>query len=115
MSLFAAWAAEAWLRWGVRTAAHCLAVCCSLWGRGVPGGQLVTAEVTAQGLRWGSPRVVLSEQAYGPVPKVIANPPIVDPSTGRWVLPYWCAAASAPPPRTAPHCPACHQRRLHAG
>jgi len=51
--------------------------------------KLVTAEVAADGLRWGAPRGVLSEQADGPVPKVIANPPIVDPRTGHWVLPFW--------------------------
>lgn len=54
-----------------------------------PGPQLVTAEVAADGLRWGAPQGVLSEQADGPVPKVIANPPIVDPRTGHWVLPFW--------------------------
>ena len=50
---------------------------------------MVTADTLASGLRWGTPKVIMSEEAFGPVPKVIANPPIIDPKTSAWVLPYW--------------------------
>mmetsp|Transcript_24136 Transcript_24136/g.57488 ORF Transcript_24136/g.57488 Transcript_24136/m.57488 type:complete len:388 (-) Transcript_24136:59-1222(-) len=56
-----------------------------------PGGDLKVVRLHTSGgaLRWQAPETILSEEDGGPVPKVIANPPIVDPATGHWILPYW--------------------------
>lgn len=41
-----------------------------------------------KGERWSKPRTLLSQDAYGGLPKVIANKVTVL-SNGSWALPFW--------------------------
>ena len=53
-----------------------------------PGGDLKVTSLDLRTGRWTAPRLVLSQDADGGVPKVTANKPAVL-SNGHWVLPYW--------------------------
>ncbi|KAK3257856.1 hypothetical protein CYMTET_33071, partial [Cymbomonas tetramitiformis] len=50
------------------------------------GGDLLVIK-TNNLKEWSAPEPILLEEAEGPIPKVISNPPLV--LGGRWLLPYW--------------------------
>eukprot|EP00238_Polyblepharides_amylifera_P013106 CAMPEP_0196574354 /NCGR_PEP_ID=MMETSP1081-20130531/4083_1 /TAXON_ID=36882 /ORGANISM="Pyramimonas amylifera, Strain CCMP720" /LENGTH=387 /DNA_ID=CAMNT_0041892349 /DNA_START=68 /DNA_END=1231 /DNA_ORIENTATION=+ len=53
-----------------------------------PGGDIKVVESTDLGGSWSHPRTILTHEADGGVPKVLANKLTVL-SSGAWVLPYW--------------------------
>lgn len=55
--------------------------------RWVPGGD-IKVTTTLTGDRWTAPRLILSMDEGGGIPKVLANKPIKT-STNTWVLPFW--------------------------
>eukprot|EP00232_Nephroselmis_pyriformis_P008923 CAMPEP_0182893546 /NCGR_PEP_ID=MMETSP0034_2-20130328/24539_1 /TAXON_ID=156128 /ORGANISM="Nephroselmis pyriformis, Strain CCMP717" /LENGTH=520 /DNA_ID=CAMNT_0025027295 /DNA_START=18 /DNA_END=1576 /DNA_ORIENTATION=- len=55
--------------------------------RWVPGGD-IKATSTMTGERWSPPRLILSQDDDGGIPKVLANKPTVL-RNGAWLLPFW--------------------------
>jgi hypothetical protein len=53
-----------------------------------PGGDLKVTKLDMRAGAWSPPRLVLSQDTDGGVPKVTANKPVVL-SNSHWVLPYW--------------------------
>jgi len=53
-----------------------------------PGGDIKLIISTDYGLTWSTPRVLLTHEEDGGVPKVLANK-LCETSTGAWILPFW--------------------------
>lgn len=53
-----------------------------------PGGDIKAMHYDLATHRWSEPKLLLSQDADGGIPKVTANKPAVL-SDGSWVLPYW--------------------------
>eukprot|EP00898_Chlorokybus_atmophyticus_P007206 jgi/Chlat1/7487/Chrsp60S06998 len=70
----------------------------------MPGGDIKATLLNPKTGQWRAPRVILSEESEGVIPKVLANKLIVLTS-GEWVLPFWREAHGAgttcPQPKSA--------------
>eukprot|EP01045_Picozoa_sp_COSAG04_P024225 COSAG04_NODE_2996_length_3295_cov_4.057259_3_plen_160_part_00 len=53
-----------------------------------PGGDIKCITSDSAGLEWSEPRTILTHEADGGVPKVLANKLCVTTS-GVWLLPFW--------------------------
>lgn len=54
-----------------------------------PGGDIKLITTDDMGASWSVPSTLLTHEADGGVPKVLANKLCIVPSTGAWVLPFW--------------------------